>query len=134
MLTGVDIYLKNDFLQYTGRYFPANKFQVTNHLKIFNFSFKERGARYTLLMLSREQKEKGVITASLGNHAQAVSYHGHTLGIGVTVVMPLVAPIMKIQKCRKYNANVIVEGKDMKEARKIAIRLARQQDYTYING
>lgn len=85
-------------------------------------------------MLSEEQRNIGVITASLGNHAQAVSYHGYKLGIGVTVVMPLVAPIMKIQKCRKYNANVIVEGKDMKEARKAAIKLARQHAYTYING
>lgn len=111
----MDIYLKNDFLQHTG-------------------SFKERGARYTLLMLAEEQKITGVITASLGNHAQAVSYHGYKLGIPVTVVMPLVAPIMKIQKCRSYNANVIVQGRDMAEARKVAVKLARQKGYTYING
>lgn len=98
------------------------------------FSFKERGARYTLLMLPPEKQSIGVITASLGNHAQAVSYHGYKLGIKVTVVMPLVAPIMKIQNCRKYNAEVIVQGRDMSEARKVAIRLARQHGYTYING
>lgn len=85
-------------------------------------------------MLSADQKLTGVITASLGNHAQAVSYHGYKLGIPVTVVMPLVAPIMKIQKCRNYHANVIVQGKDMAEAKKVAVRLARQKGYIYING
>lgn len=72
-------------------------------------SFKERGARYALLMLSEEQKRIGVISASLGNHAQGLSYHANRLGIPVTVVMPTAAPIMKIQKCRNYGANVIVK-------------------------
>jgi threonine dehydratase len=114
-LTGMDIYLKKDFLQNTG-------------------SFKERGARYAMLMLSPERRQKGVIAASLGNHAQAVCYHGHLLGIPVTVVMPIIAPIMKIQKCKEYKANVIMDGKDMAEARKIAIKMAKDRGYTYING
>ncbi|KAJ3637230.1 hypothetical protein MTP99_000705 [Tenebrio molitor] len=114
-LTGMDIYLKKDFLQNTG-------------------SFKERGARYAMLMLSPERRQKGVIAASLGNHAQAVCYHGHLLGIPVTVVMPIIAPIMKIQKCKEYMANVIMDGKDMAEARKIAIKMAKDRGYTYING
>lgn len=87
-----------------------------------------------MLMLSPERRQKGVIAASLGNHAQAVCYHGHLLGIPVTVVMPIIAPIMKIQKCKEYNANVIMEGKDMAEAKKIAIKLAKEKGYTYING
>lgn len=60
-------------------------------------------------MLSDEQKKKGVIAASLGNHAQGLSYHGQKLGIPVTVVMPTAAPIMKIQKCRNYGATVVVD-------------------------
>lgn len=60
-------------------------------------------------MLSDEQKKIGVISASLGNHAQGLSYHGFKLNIPVTVVMPVAAPIMKIQKCRSYGANVIVK-------------------------
>ncbi|KAK9694331.1 Pyridoxal-phosphate dependent enzyme [Popillia japonica] len=114
-LTGMDIYLKKEFLQYTG-------------------SFKERGARYALLMLSPEQKKVGVISASLGNHAQALSYHGYKLGIPVTVVMPIVAPIMKIEKCKQYNANVVVQGKNMAESKRIAMRLAKERGYIYING
>nr|XP_008196308.1 PREDICTED: L-threonine ammonia-lyase isoform X1 [Tribolium castaneum] len=114
-LTGMDVYLKKDFLQNTG-------------------SFKERGARYAMLMLSPERRQNGVIAASLGNHAQAVCYHGYLLGIPVTVVMPIIAPIMKIQKCKEFNANVIMEGKDMAEAKKIAIKMAKEKGYTYING
>ncbi|KAJ8947278.1 hypothetical protein NQ318_014175 [Aromia moschata] len=114
-LTGMDIYLKKDFLQQTG-------------------SFKERGARYAMLMLTPEQRQKGVVAASLGNHAQAVCYHGYQLGIPVTVVMPIIAPIMKIQKCREFNANVIMEGKNMDEAKRIAVALSKERGWTYING
>lgn len=85
-------------------------------------------------MLSPEQKKVGVISASLGNHAQALSYHGYKLGIPVTVVMPIVAPIMKIEKCKQYNANVVVQGKNMAESKRIAMRLAKERGYIYING
>lgn len=88
--TGMDIYLKKEYLQYTG-------------------SFKERGARYCLLQLSEAQKKKGVISASLGNHAQGVCYHGMKLNIPTTVVMPVTAPIMKIAKCKSFGANVIIK-------------------------
>ncbi|ENN72773.1 hypothetical protein HUJ04_013365 [Dendroctonus ponderosae] len=114
-LTGMSIFLKKDFLQHTG-------------------SFKERGARYALLKLSDEEKSRGVIAASLGNHAQAVCYHGHQLGIPVTVVMPLIAPIMKIQKCREYHANVVIEGKDMAEAKQVAFKISKERGLIYING
>uniref|UniRef100_A0A1I8PCX6 L-serine deaminase n=1 Tax=Stomoxys calcitrans TaxID=35570 RepID=A0A1I8PCX6_STOCA len=112
---GMDLYLKKDFLQYTG-------------------SFKERGARYALLCLTEEQKKIGVISASLGNHAQALSYHGWKLNIPVTVVMPKAAPIMKIQKCRNYKANVIVEGKDMAEAKALAMKMSEENKLLYVNG
>ncbi|XP_066254983.1 L-threonine ammonia-lyase isoform X3 [Euwallacea similis] len=87
-----------------------------------------------MLMLNEAERKRGVIAASLGNHAQAVCYHGYQLGIPVTVVMPLIAPIMKIQKCREYHANVVIEGKDMAEAKKVAYRLSKEKDLTYING
>ncbi|CAD6993790.1 unnamed protein product [Ceratitis capitata] len=112
---GMDLYLKKDFQQVTG-------------------SFKERGARYALLCLSEDQKRTGVISASLGNHAQALSYHGWKLNIPVTVVMPKAAPIMKIQKCRNYKATVIVEGKDMAEAKALALKMAQDKGLLYING
>ncbi|XP_057655967.1 L-threonine dehydratase catabolic TdcB isoform X1 [Diorhabda carinulata] len=114
-LTEMDIFLKKDFLQQTG-------------------SFKERGARYALLQLTNEQKRKGVIAASLGNHAQALSYHGYQLGVPVTVVMPITAPIMKVQKCKEYNANVIMEGRNMAEAKRRAMQLAKETGWIFING
>ncbi|CAB3367256.1 Hypothetical predicted protein [Cloeon dipterum] len=114
-LTGMEIFLKKDFLQYTG-------------------SFKERGASYALLMLPEEQKRKGVISASLGNHALALCYHGKRLNIPVTVVMPIVAPIMKIQSCQQLGANVVVQGHDMGEAKQIAMRLSKERGLVYING
>lgn len=85
-------------------------------------------------MLTDEEKRAGVVAASAGNHAQAMSYHGLKLGIPVTVVMPTIAPIVKIQKCKNYQANVIVEGKDMAEAKKIAETLAQEKGAVYING
>ncbi|XP_037777571.1 L-threonine ammonia-lyase-like isoform X2 [Penaeus monodon] len=114
-ITDIEIYFKKEFNQFTG-------------------SFKERGARYTLLMLSESQRKKGVIAASAGNHALALSYHGQDLGIPVTVVMPLVAPIMKVQACRQYGANIIVKGSDIGECREIALKMAKEQDLLYING
>lgn len=98
------------------------------------FSFKERGARNALLLLSKESKERGVISASLGNHSQALSYHAKNLKVPTTVVMPNVAPIMKIEKCRSYGANVIIHGHDMKEAKYHAMSLAKEKGLTYING
>lgn len=85
-------------------------------------------------MLSEEKKKKGVIAASLGNHAQAVCYHGLQLGVPVTVVMPIEAAIMKITQCQRMFANVIVQGKDMGEAKQIAYRIAKENELTYING
>lgn len=98
------------------------------------YSFKERGARNALLLLPKEAKTRGVISASLGNHSQGLSYHANLLSIPTTVVMPNVAPIMKIQKCQSYGANVIVHGSDMKEAKFHAMSLAKEKGLTYING
>lgn len=114
-MTNMDIYLKKDYMQYTG-------------------SFKERGARYTLLMLSDEQKKKGVIAASAGNHALALAFHGGQLNIPVTVCMPVVAPIMKVENCKKFGANVIIHGADIGEARERALQIGKEKDFMYING
>lgn len=111
----MNIFLKKDYQQVTG-------------------SFKERGARYSLLKLSNEEKKNGVIAASLGNHAQGLSYHAMKLNIPCTVVMPKAAPIMKIQKCRNYGATVIVDGLDMAKAKDTAMKLVKEKKLTYING
>jgi len=113
--TGIEIYFKKDFMQYTG-------------------SFKERGARYTLLMLEEAQKKKGVIAASAGNHALALAYHGGQLSIPVTVVMPVVAPIMKVENCKKYGANVIIHGENIGEAREKALVIGKSKGLLYVNG
>merc|ERR1712051_769210 len=111
----MDIYLKKDYMQYTG-------------------SFKERGARYTLMMLEPEQKLAGVIAASAGNHALALAYHGGQLNISVTVVMPRVAPIMKVENCKKYGANVIIHGENIGESRLQALKIGAKKDLMYVNG
>ena len=82
-LVGANVYFKNEFRQFTG-------------------SFKERGARNAILQLLREKGSslRGVTAASAGNHAQALAYHGRELGVPVTVVMPVVAPMAKVDKCR----------------------------------
>ena len=82
-IIGANIFLKPEFQQFTG-------------------SFKERGARNAILSLLRDKGSdlKGVIAASAGNHALALAYHGKDLGVPVTVVMPVVAPLAKVDKCR----------------------------------
>jgi threonine dehydratase len=84
------------------------------------------------MLLSPESKKAGVITASAGNHALALAYHGRDLGIPVICVMPVNAPLTKVQKCRKFGADVILHGNHIGEAKKYA-----QHEYPqmkYING
>jgi threonine dehydratase len=114
-LTGMEIYCKLDNLQRTG-------------------SFKERGARNALVQLSDEQKKKGVIAASAGNHAQALAYQGRLLGVPATVVMPKFAPLIKINNCQKLGATVVLEGRDFAEAKARACEIAAQQGLAYIDG
>src|SRR6187399_1829479 len=97
-LCGADIWCKLDHLQVTG-------------------SFKERGARNKLLQLSDEQKSKGVIAASAGNHALGLAHHGNLLHIPVTVVMPRWAPFIKVSNCKALGAKVILDGDSFDEAR-----------------
>jgi len=97
-------------------------------------SFKERGARNALSQLSSEQKKRGVIAASAGNHAQALAYQGKLLGIPASVVMPQYAPLIKVNNCQKLAANVISKGKDFAEAKAHAHELAEKNGLAYIDG
>jgi threonine dehydratase len=113
-LTGAHIHCKLDYLQRTG-------------------SFKERGARNALLQLSPEQRQRGVIAASAGNHAQGVAYHGGLLGIPVTVVMPTFAALIKVTNCRQLGANVVLHGRDVDEARIHAEEIARRDGLAFLH-
>jgi threonine dehydratase len=108
------------------------------HCKLYNLqrtgSFKERGARNALLQLSADQKKKGVIAASAGNHAQALTYQGRLLGIPATVVMPKFAPLIKVSNCQKLGATVILHGKDFSEAKVRADQIAAEKGLAYIDG
>ncbi|HMJ88944.1 MAG TPA: threonine ammonia-lyase [Candidatus Acidoferrum sp.] len=114
-ITGCEIFCKLDYLQRTG-------------------SFKERGARNALLLLSPEQRTRGVIAASAGNHASALSFHGKLLNIPVTVVMPRFAPLMKVRTCERMGARVVSHGDDIGAACEHAMELVRGEQLTYING
>ena len=114
-LCGCEIYCKLDHLQITG-------------------SFKERGARNKLVLLSDEQKRKGVIAASAGNHALALAYHGQLLGIPVTVVMPQYAPLIKVSNCRSFGAEVLLHGEHYSDALQRAQVIAAQTGKTFVHG
>ena len=114
-LTGMEIFCKLDNLQRTG-------------------SFKERGARNVLSQLPTEQKKRGVIAASAGNHGQALAYQGKLLGVPATVVMPKHAPLIKVSNCQKLGARVVLHGKDFAEAKTRAHEIAAKDKLAYIDG
>jgi threonine dehydratase len=114
-LCGAEIYCKLDHLQMTG-------------------SFKERGARNKLLLLPPEQRALGVIAASAGNHALALAYHGHDLGVAVTVVMPRWSPLVKVKNCRSFGAEVILHGETYSDAKHHAVEVGRECGLTYVPG
>jgi len=118
-LIGSNVFIKPEFRQFTG-------------------SFKERGARNAIMHHLREQGDDfintGAIAASAGNHALAMAYHGQLLGIKVTVVMPTIAPLAKVDKCRKFGARVIIEGAHIGESKAYAETLVESEGLTYING
>jgi threonine dehydratase len=113
--TGMRIFCKLDNLQRTG-------------------SFKERGARNALAQLSREQRQRGVIAASAGNHAQALAYQGSLLGVPATVVMPRFAPLIKVSSCEQLGATVILHGDGFGEAKARAHEIAAEKGLAYIDG
>lgn len=97
-------------------------------------SFKERGARNALLLLGEEARRKGVVAASAGNHALALAYHGRDLGIPVTVVMPVFAPLVKQSRARGLGATLLLSGDNIHEAKMEADRLVESDGLTYIHG
>jgi len=112
---GSDVLLKCEYQQITG-------------------SFKERGAVHRLLRLTPEERARGVIAASAGNHALGLSYHGQRLGIDVTVVMPKQAPIVKVSRCRAYGAHVELFGEGFEAARAHARERAEAEGLCFVHG
>ncbi|MFP3944973.1 MAG: threonine ammonia-lyase [Alphaproteobacteria bacterium] len=113
-VTGAQVYLKFENLQFTA-------------------SFKERGALNRLLALSEEERERGVIAMSAGNHAQGVAYHAQRLGIPATIVMPRTTPYVKISQTEHFGARVLLEGEVLSEAAEAANGIARQEGLTFVH-
>jgi threonine dehydratase len=100
-ICGCDIWLKFENLQFTS-------------------TFKERGALNRLLALSPEERKRGVIAMSAGNHAQGVAYHANLLGIPASIVMPVGTPMVKVENTRRHGAETIVSGATLEEAGEFA--------------
>ncbi len=113
-IVGCGVWLKFENLQFTG-------------------SFKERGAYLKLSRLDQAQRDAGVIAASAGNHAQGVAYHAQRLGIPATIVMPVLAPAVKIERTRAFGAEVVLEGQDFDQAKAGADRIARERGMTFVH-
>ncbi|PYV65017.1 MAG: threonine ammonia-lyase [Acidobacteria bacterium] len=112
--TGNSVYLKLDNLQRTG-------------------AFKERGALNKLLTLSTEERDRGVIAASAGNHAQGVAYHAGRHGIRAQIVMPLTTPLIKVSATKGYGAEVVLHGANYDEACEEAVRRSEKLGMTFIH-
>jgi threonine dehydratase len=113
-LTGLPLHLKLENLQRTG-------------------SFKERGALNKLLTLSQIERERGVIAASAGNHAQGIAFHAGVRGIRTQIVMPLATPQIKVSATRTYGAEVILHGSSYDEACDEALRRCAEEGRTFIH-
>ncbi len=113
-LIGAEVWLKFENLQFTNAY-------------------KERGALNKLLQLTAEQRARGVVAASAGNHAQAVAYHGRRLGIPVTIVMPEATPLMKITQTEGHGATVVLKGAMFDDAHAYAKQLEAEQNLVFIH-
>ncbi len=96
-------------------------------------SFKERGACNRLEVMSLEERARGVVTASAGNHAQAVARHGARLGIAVTVVMPEATPLVKVTATRRYGATVILKGTSYDDAAEVAATIGHERGLVYVH-
>jgi threonine dehydratase len=96
-------------------------------------SFKDRGALNKLLLLSPEEKERGVVTASAGNHAQALAYHASRLGVDATVVMPEFTPLIKVTNTRRFGARVIQTGATLSDGFKEVRRLVEEEGLTLVH-
>lgn len=107
------------------------------HLKLENtnrtHSFKIRGALNAVLLLSEVQQARGIITASSGNHAQAISYVGHLLGVPATVLMPKHTPLKKVNGAKRWGAAVLLVGENYDETEAYAHQMEREQGMTFIS-
>ena len=113
-ITGADIWLKFENLQFTA-------------------AFKERGALNALLLLNDEQRSRGVIAASAGNHSQGLSYHGTRLGVPVTIVMPRTTPTVKVMQTESVGGKVVLEGETFDEAYAHARKLEIELGLTFVH-
>jgi threonine dehydratase len=112
--TGNRVYFKPENMQYTGAY-------------------KVRGAYYKISTLSQEERDKGLITASAGNHAQGVAYAAKLYGCKATIVMPTATPLIKVNRTKSYGAEVILYGDVYDESCEYALQLAEEKGYTFIH-
>ena len=112
--TGGKIYLKPENMQYTGAY-------------------KLRGAYYKISTMSEEERKRGLITASAGNHAQGVAYAAQAFGCKATIVMPTVTPLIKVNRTKEYGAEVILWGDVYDDACAKAYELAEEQGLTFVH-
>jgi len=112
--TGNKVYLKPENMQFTGAY-------------------KVRGAYYKISTLTEEERERGLITASAGNHAQGVAYAAKCFGVKATIVMPTTTPLIKVNRTKSYGAEVVLHGDVYDEACDHAYKLAEEKGYTFIH-
>src|ERR1700675_2638649 len=112
--SGQPVYLKLENLQRTG-------------------SFKERGALNKLLTLSSDDRQRGVIAASAGNHAQGVAFHAKNNGIAAKIVMPVMTPLVKVNATKEYGAHVVLHGDGYDEAYDEACRLAEREELAFVH-
>ena len=113
-ITGAEVWVKFENLQFTA-------------------SYKERGALNRLLSLSDEERRRGVIAASAGNHAQGLAYHGQRLGVPVTIVMPRGTPHVKVQQTREFGACVVIDGDGFDAAYEHALELRDQRELVFVH-
>lgn len=114
-LTGAEVRVKFDNLHFTG-------------------SFKERGALNRLLQLTPDERRRGVVAASAGNHAQALAYHGARLGVPVTIVMPEGTPFTKADGTRAHGATVVIKGLDFSGSTEEAHRLRDEEGFVFVSA
>ncbi len=112
--TGAKVYLKPENMQHTGAY-------------------KLRGAYYKISTLTEEERARGLVAASAGNHAQGVAYAASAFGCKATVVMPEGTPLIKVNRTKNYGAEVILYGEGYDEACKYAVKLAEERGCTFIH-
>ena len=113
-ITGAQVYLKFENLQFTA-------------------SFKERGACNKLAQLTAQERQRGVIAMSAGNHAQGIAYHAQRLGLRAVIVMPRFTPGVKVERTRGFGAEIVLHGDTLDEARAHALLLAEQQQLVFVH-